>query len=130
MVKMNDKFQLYALKWDSTKDSTKTERFRDDMHSLVVQLPNDDWLEAFLDHKCHHNRKRTHATWMESNDFERRQDGSLGGNSTQSANPNRADDGSDPGDEEPDRLAAVTGNADSARPPVRDFIKSVVHRVH
>ena len=63
---------------------------------------------------------------MELNDFELRRDGSLGENSTQSANPDQADDGADPGDEEPDLLAVVTGNADSARPPVREFIKRTI----
>ena len=39
-----------ALKWDSTKEPHKTERFIDDVLHLINQLEGGEWMVYFLDH--------------------------------------------------------------------------------
>ena len=54
-----------ALKWDSTKEPHKTERFIDDVIHLIHQLEGGEWLVFFLDHYLNRAKKNeTFPTFM------------------------------------------------------------------
>ena len=65
MMKFSDRIQLMALKWDSTKEPHKTERFIDDVIHLINQLEGGEWLVFFLDHYlCRAKKNETYPTFM------------------------------------------------------------------
>ena len=64
-MKISDRIQLMALKWDSTKEPHKTERFIDDVIHLINQLEGGEWLVFFLDHYlCRAKKNETYPTFM------------------------------------------------------------------
>ena len=65
MVKVTDRIQLMAMKWDSTKNPHGSERFIDDILHLVYQMENGEWLVFFLDHYLNRSKKyETYPTFM------------------------------------------------------------------
>ena len=74
MMKFSDRIQLMALKWDSTKEPHKTERFIDDVLHLINQLEGGEWLVFFLDHYLNRAKKNeTFSTFMGGSVFDLKQ---------------------------------------------------------
>ena len=73
-MKFSDRIQLMALKWDSTKEPHKTERFIDNVLHLINQLEGGEWLVFFLDHYLNRAKKNeTFPTFMGGSVFDLKQ---------------------------------------------------------
>ena len=121
-MKISDRIQLMALKWDSTKEPHKTERFIDDVLHLISQLEGGEWMVYFLNHfLCRAKKNETFPTFMGGSVFDL----------TPSRTTPRPLDGVDPGEEEEEdegaqpsaHSADIVGGGEMQRAPVIDYIK-------
>ena len=121
-MKISDRIQLMALKWDSTKEPHKTERFIDDVLHLINQLEGGEWMVYFLDHfLCRAKKNETFPTFMGGSVFDL----------TPSRPTPRPLDGVDPGEEEEEdegaqpsaHSADIVGGGEMQKAPVIDYIK-------
>ena len=121
-MKISDRIQLMALKWDFNKEPHKTEHFIDDIVHLINQLEHGEWMVYFLDHYlCRAKRNETFPTFMGGSVFDL----------TPSRPTPRPLDGVDPGEEEEEdegaqpsaHSADIVGGGEMQRAPVIDYIK-------
>ena len=108
-----------ALKWDSSKEPHKTERFIDDVLYLINQLEGGEWMVFFLDHCLNRAKKnQTFPTFMGGSVFDLKQ-------------PPRPLVAADPEDQEDKAEGAqpsahsadIVGGTEVPRIPIIDHIK-------